>query len=238
MNLDNLAGLRTNAQPKLSRAFNGVWIPASLWLRKDITWFQKCLLSEIASFETCSASNGYLAEAMGSTEGCIAKEISNLRKKGLILDMGFNGRQRWIVVAREAHPNPHGITEDSTQPLPYGKPSIYPAVNIDTSVEQRRDSNQTKGDRRRTLRVSAEEKDRMLREEIQLPPNAPTDQELAEILSRFPLIKKWRGEMFWHLKGTKFHHWNRKRKQWEPIKHLVEYLNKLETGPLAKLPRD
>lgn len=81
------------------RKFKGVWIRASLWLRTDLNWMQKCLLAEIDSLSPCYCSNEHLAKMMGISESCVANNISELRKKGLILDVSFDGRTRVIKVS-------------------------------------------------------------------------------------------------------------------------------------------
>jgi DNA-binding Lrp family transcriptional regulator len=85
-----------------NRDFKGVWIPKEIWLEKTLTITEKCLLVEIDSLDQgngCFASNEYLAEFIGSSESSVANIISNLRKKGYIIDRGFDGRKRFISVS-------------------------------------------------------------------------------------------------------------------------------------------
>jgi hypothetical protein len=130
------------------KEFRGVWIRASLWRRKDLTWFEKCLIAEIDCFaNNCFASNAYLAEMMNTTESRLSNALSKLRSMGLIIDAGFNGRVRQILVADNVSSDPkiHNPTEKIigkdftqvlTQPSPICEGRIHTEVNIDTNREQ------------------------------------------------------------------------------------------------------
>lgn len=129
------------------KEFRGVWIRASLWRRKDLTWFEKCLIAEIDCFaDNCFASNAYLAEMMNTTESRLSNALTKLRKMGLVIDAGFNGRVRQILVADNVSSDPkiHNPTEKKvesgfTQRLRQGSPicegSIHTGVNIYTNRE-------------------------------------------------------------------------------------------------------
>ncbi len=81
------------------RAFKGVWIPKDIYLGEDLSWTEKILLVEINSLdhgEGCWASNEYFAEFLGKSEGQIANIITDLRKKGYVEDVKFDGRKRYI----------------------------------------------------------------------------------------------------------------------------------------------
>jgi len=236
MSDDNRAGSRTDAQlqsePK--REFKGVWIPASLWKRKDLSWLQKCILAEIDSLDKgCFASNGYLAKHMGIAERTLTNNLVELRKKGLLLDWGFNGRTRQMSVADNVSSDPQH-TRNRVPSIPKnGYADVPESGTIDTSVVTKVVTNKSKEVRRR---ASDEEKDRLLRQ-VEIPKNAPNDEELAQIVSRFPLLKRWRGNtVFWSLKGTKFHLWNGTLRMWEPIRNIPLLLSKLEEKKFSKLP--
>jgi hypothetical protein len=236
MNLDQCEGGSSAAQQQseLKREFKGVWIPASLWKRKDVTWFQKCLLAEIDSLDKgCFASNAYLAKHMGVPPRTLTNNLTELRKKGLILDWGFNGRFRQISVADNISSDPKHTRHRVGRVPANGYADIPESGTIDTSTVPSLVPKETKEDRKRFSCVSEEEKDRLLRG-LKIPHNAPSDIELAEILSRFPSISKYRRDMLWHLKGTKFHHW--KRNHWVPIINVVKYLEPLENR-LSKICR-
>lgn len=130
------------------KEFRGVWIRASLWRLKDLTWFEKCLIAEIDCFaNNCFASNAYLAEMMNTTESRLSNALSKLRGMGLIIDAGFNGRVRQILVSDNVSSDPkiHNPTEkimskDFTQVLSQGSHQcegrVHTEVNIDTNREQ------------------------------------------------------------------------------------------------------
>lgn len=80
---------------------NCVIIPIAVFERSDLTWFDKALVGKILSLEVgigCSASNLELAKHMQSTATSVANAISGLRSFGLIQDVKFDGRTRWIKI--------------------------------------------------------------------------------------------------------------------------------------------
>jgi hypothetical protein len=86
-------------QEKLSRSFQGIWIPADIWLREDLLPLEKILLAEIQSLENpekggCFASNEYLSKFLGIKERRLQEMLSNLKEKKLIEVASFDGRQR------------------------------------------------------------------------------------------------------------------------------------------------
>ena len=71
----------------MNRAFRGIWIPAEIWLNKDLSTNEKVLLAEIDSLsgmEGCFASNQYFADFFGLTKERVRKIISSLKDKGYI----------------------------------------------------------------------------------------------------------------------------------------------------------
>lgn len=68
----------------LNLEFKGVWIPATIWLNKELSIQEKMLLVKIDSFKTCFASNQYLADFMGLSVPRVKSIIGNLRKLGFI----------------------------------------------------------------------------------------------------------------------------------------------------------
>lgn len=86
---------------QIKRDFKGIWIPKELYLNTELSWTEKILLIEIDSLDSkqgCFASNKYLAKFVNINEGRCANIISELRKKGYIEDLGFDGRKRYIRV--------------------------------------------------------------------------------------------------------------------------------------------
>ena len=70
------------------RAFKGVWIPADIWLSKELTISEKIILTEIQSFcdhyQSCFASNEHFAELLQVGERRIQKVLKTLEAKGVI----------------------------------------------------------------------------------------------------------------------------------------------------------
>lgn len=91
-----------NQESEPVRQFKGVWIPREIWEHPDLTWLEKCLLAEIDSLsrheKPCTASNGWLGKRFNVSEERMANIISDLRHRGFIEDVGFNGRIRSIRV--------------------------------------------------------------------------------------------------------------------------------------------
>lgn len=203
-------------------------MPASLWLRKDLTWFQKCLLAEVASFDECFASNAYLAKMMGCSAGVIANEISKLRKKKLILDWGFDGRRRQVTVAREVHPNPFGegsSTDEGRHHLP---------VNIDTSeLLESKESKETGFEKPASFSSEFEtlwKPDTATKEQklkrIRTPRDYPSESEFDSFLESRCLdsIVTYRPDLYSYLCDCKWHRWETEFNKWVRIRDWKKYL--------------
>lgn len=88
---------------KDNRKFKGIWIPAELWEADQLSITEKCLLVEIDSLDNdpdrgCFASNDYLGKFLQLSAGRTANMISDLRKRGLIIQVFFDGRNRGLRV--------------------------------------------------------------------------------------------------------------------------------------------
>lgn len=90
------------------RKFNGIWIPASLWLSEGLSPNLKVLLVEIDSLDNgergCFASNAYFANFLQVSESQASRLINTLVKKGLInseliKSKGRNNERRLHVIA-------------------------------------------------------------------------------------------------------------------------------------------
>lgn len=86
---------------KQDRKFQGVWIPADLWLADGLSITEKCLLVEINSLDNdeergCFASNEYLGKFLGLSAGRVANMISDLKKRKYIIQVYFDGRNRGL----------------------------------------------------------------------------------------------------------------------------------------------
>jgi hypothetical protein len=89
---------------KENRDFKGVWIPKEVWLNKNLSIIEKCLLVEIDSLDNsergCFASNEYLANFFKLSESRMANIISDLKKRGFINQIFFDGRQRGLRIIK------------------------------------------------------------------------------------------------------------------------------------------
>lgn len=69
------------------RDFKGIWIPREIWLNKELTVTDRCLLAEINSLDGenhCFASNEYFAEFFGVSVPTITRSITKLKNMGFI----------------------------------------------------------------------------------------------------------------------------------------------------------
>lgn len=69
------------------RAFKGVWVPAELWLRKDLTVGEKMLYLEIQSLDNefgCIAGNKKLGETIQLNPTSVSRALKSLEQKKLI----------------------------------------------------------------------------------------------------------------------------------------------------------
>lgn len=77
----------------------GIWIPARIESRRDLSIAEKVILSEIESFTTsgkCFASNEHFANLLGLKPDTISRMISRLKKRGFVIQTGFDGRRRFL----------------------------------------------------------------------------------------------------------------------------------------------
>jgi hypothetical protein len=85
---------------KENRDFKGVWIKKEIWLNTDLSIIEKVLLVEIDSLDNsdrgCFASNEYLASFVQLSEGRVANIIVDLKKRGFIIQLFFDGRNRGL----------------------------------------------------------------------------------------------------------------------------------------------
>jgi hypothetical protein len=71
----------------MDRAFLGVWIPAKIWLDKNLSVMEKFLLVEIQSLDKigeCYASNSHFAQFLDLSKDRVQKLVSSLANKGYI----------------------------------------------------------------------------------------------------------------------------------------------------------
>lgn len=83
----------------MNRDFKGIWIPKEIWLCEGLSLLAKSVWAEIHSLyseehDGCYASNEYLADFAGVKERRLQEVLAELRDKGLIEYVAFNGRLR------------------------------------------------------------------------------------------------------------------------------------------------
>jgi DNA-binding Lrp family transcriptional regulator len=120
------------------RQWTGTWIPREIWANDSMSWLEKCLWAEISNLDDnrgCFASNEYLAQKMDSSPASIANMISKMRKAGLIVDCGFDGRRRFIkAINPQVKP---ALTQPLSLPSSPSEPCFNPPVSIDNRGEKR-----------------------------------------------------------------------------------------------------
>ncbi|SEN71911.1 hypothetical protein SAMN05216404_106181 [Nitrosospira multiformis] len=85
------------------RNFQGVWIPAAIWLDRSLSITEKVMLVEINSLESsdrgCYASNDHFSEFFGLSKSRVSELISGLAAKDLVrVDLIREGKQ---IVGRQ-----------------------------------------------------------------------------------------------------------------------------------------
>ena len=82
------------------RQFKGIWIPAVIWLNKDLSAIDKVLLADIDSFtgngKTFYKSNATLSSELGVSESTVKRSIKALSAHGLIQTSGST-RKRYCA---------------------------------------------------------------------------------------------------------------------------------------------
>lgn len=86
----------------MSENFKGVFIPADIFLIKDLSLVEKILIVTILGLDNgsgCFASNEYLSKFVQITPTSCSGIISNLKKSGLLFEpKKFDGRKRYLSV--------------------------------------------------------------------------------------------------------------------------------------------
>ena len=119
-------------QEEQPKDYVGVWIPAEITEREDLTPLEKWLWAEIAGYRECWASNAFLAKRMGISENWVSQRISKLEKLGLIEKVGFNGRFR-IIKASLLQKSKPACYKNQSQPLT----KVKPENKVENKVENK-----------------------------------------------------------------------------------------------------
>lgn len=86
------------------RSFQGVWIPKEIYLDERLGALEKILLVEIASLDNgdgCFASNEYFAGFCQCSDKQVRNMIAKLKDLGLVEQVKFDGRKRWLKTRME-----------------------------------------------------------------------------------------------------------------------------------------
>lgn len=129
------------------RQFKGVWIPATLYQNRELTWSQKLMLVEIDSFTRnelpCFVSNDYLSDHLQIGISAVEKCLKSLVDLGLVVRgreyVGRSYRRTlWVrtgtVYGMDPEPIPDATrnevrhtntdTKPKTKPMKMGHPSL------------------------------------------------------------------------------------------------------------------
>lgn len=124
---------QNSQENSLNREFKGNWIPREIWLNPELTCQEKFLLIEIHSLHStekggCFASNEHLMKMVNAKERQYQRMLANLKKKGYVKQLSFNGRQR-ILLAILNPKSCHlcGVINDT--------PPVSKMTPIDTNLE-------------------------------------------------------------------------------------------------------
>jgi|TARA_R110000787_G_scaffold55416_1_gene127908 hypothetical protein len=83
----------------MERQFKGIWIPAHIWLRMDLTAIDKVLLADIDSFtgngKLFYKSNATLTKELGVSESTVKRSVKTLSTLRLV-ELSGNTRKRLI----------------------------------------------------------------------------------------------------------------------------------------------
>lgn len=106
-----------------ARDFRGIWIPAEIWLTKELTVGEKLMYVEIESLSKlqrgCFASNAHFAEMFSISNSRVSEIISSLAVKGFV--SVEQKRQGVRTVQRIIQIIPHPPTSSENTKNPFGK---------------------------------------------------------------------------------------------------------------------
>lgn len=85
---------------KYNRRFEGIWIPANIWLSEELTMQEKIFLVEIKSLDNeqgCFASNEHFGKLFQLSKSRCSEVISKLKEKGLItIQLIYKGESKQV----------------------------------------------------------------------------------------------------------------------------------------------
>jgi hypothetical protein len=123
------------------RRFEGVWIPAELWLDQGLSFVEKVMLAEIRSLETndrgCYASNSYFAKFFDLSASRVSEIVTSLSNKGRVgVTLIRKGKQ---VIERQIRTlAPFGIPN-----TPYSEKAQNPIRKTEEGYSEKAQENNT-----------------------------------------------------------------------------------------------
>ncbi|MBO0369268.1 helix-turn-helix domain-containing protein [Pseudomonas putida] len=126
------------SQERIVRKFQGVWIPASLWLDHSLSTNEKVMLVEISSLEDdvrgCYATNAHFAAFFGLSVSRVSEIISGLAERGLIkVEQIREGKRVIERRLRISNPFEKPKTPSENAVNPFGKDGEPPSENTQGS---------------------------------------------------------------------------------------------------------
>ncbi|MBA1195757.1 helix-turn-helix domain-containing protein [Pseudomonas plecoglossicida] len=126
------------SQERIPRKFQGVWIPASLWLDHSLSTNEKVMLVEISSLEDevrgCYATNAHFAAFFGLSVSRVSEIISGLAERGLIkVEQIREGKRVIERRLRISNPFDKPKTPSENAANPFGKDGEPPSENTQGS---------------------------------------------------------------------------------------------------------
>lgn len=117
--------------------FKGIWIPAAIWEHPSLSMHGIILWATIDSFcspvKDCYCSNEWLAKRLGITERAVQRLIAQLKEIGLLSQVGFDGRMRYLSTVKAGQ---SGVTLESPLGCQSGHPWTPPPL-VERKVESK-----------------------------------------------------------------------------------------------------
>lgn len=112
----------------MAREFEGLWIPAALWLNPDFSITEKAFIAEIKSLKGstvgCFASNSYLSDFFKISKRHVMRHLEALEKKSVIRIEKKDGQRRRIFLTMKISDDKiviagdENVTGEVTEPSP------------------------------------------------------------------------------------------------------------------------
>lgn len=122
----------------IERKFKGVWIPAELWLDRELSITEKVMLVEIESLQDdvkgCYASNAHFAKFFGLSNSRVSEIISGLAEKSMVtVELIRDGKRVVERRIRLLNPFDKPNTPSENTANPFGKHVEPPSENTQGS---------------------------------------------------------------------------------------------------------